>query len=183
MWFHTLYGYTSQYSNTAIHNTSPYSSTPIQSGLRAQFSWPLRTFPLTCSHFSTCLFLLQEPFFLAKFLDFPVERSKVNNLLFILLCGLTRRAEPMRDGPVPACPSALGPAPGVGTTWLYGATVGSGAIGTGSNAPCRACAPTVRFGCVVVSCWLSSAFSKFSCTYFSGHTLFSKEIASKTFSR
>ena len=62
--------------------------------------WPLRTFPLTCSHFSTCLFLLQEPFFLAKFLDFPVERSKVNNLLFVLLCGLTRRAEPMRDGPV-----------------------------------------------------------------------------------
>ena len=31
-----------------------------------------------------------------------------------------------------ASPSALGPAPGAGPTWLGGAAVGSGGIGTGS---------------------------------------------------
>ena len=40
----------------------------------------------------------------------------------------------------PTNPSAAGPAPGVGPAWLDGASVGSGAIGTGSMCPgCSNC--------------------------------------------
>ena len=45
---------------------------------------------------------------------------------------LARWAEPVRGGPIAANTSADGPAPGASPTWLGGAAVGSGAIGTGT---------------------------------------------------
>ena len=99
----------SKYFRVGVKRGEKCSLCPLSSHLRSDtawsvvpHSWPLRTFPLTCSIFSTCLFLLREPFFKSKIsrlsLDFPVERSRVNNLLFILLCVYATRAEPMRDG-------------------------------------------------------------------------------------
>jgi len=60
------------------------------------------------------------------------------DLLLIIPSGLTYamggRSRCAIDGPIApsASPSALGPAPGAGPTWLGGAAVGSGDIGTGS---------------------------------------------------
>ena len=58
-----------------------------------------------------------------------------------------------------ASPSALGPAPGTGPTWLGGAAVGSGDIGTGSMSG------LLQLSAVVVSSsdWLSG-----SCLYETG---------------